>query len=114
MSSRNSPTLLSQPQSSEMSTPEKSQCPDNGMFFNKLAKNYTFQITWLSIGYGINNDIPNAEAYFNLLNYCDKNCEKASNLNYQDNIYLALTTNCSYTLTQLSKHAIILCMLLLF
>lgn len=32
MSSRNSPTMMSQPQSSEMSTPEKSQCPDNGMY----------------------------------------------------------------------------------
>ena len=39
MSSRNSPTMMSQPQSSEMSTtPEKPQCPDNnGMFYQKLG-----------------------------------------------------------------------------
>lgn len=30
LSSRNSPSVMSQPQSSEMSTPEKSQCPENG------------------------------------------------------------------------------------
>lgn len=33
ISNRNSPSVMSRPQSSEMSTPEKSQCPDNGMYF---------------------------------------------------------------------------------
>lgn len=33
ISSRNSPTVMSQPQSSEISTPDKSQCPDNGENF---------------------------------------------------------------------------------
>lgn len=31
ISSRSSPTALSQPHSSEMSTPEKGPCPENGM-----------------------------------------------------------------------------------
>lgn len=29
---RGSPSSLSQPQNSEMSTPEKNQCPDNGKY----------------------------------------------------------------------------------
>lgn len=32
ISSRNSPTVIAQPHSSEMSTPEKSQCPDTGTY----------------------------------------------------------------------------------
>lgn len=39
LSSRNSPSVMSQPQSSEMSTPEKSQCPENGM--NNLPRIYS-------------------------------------------------------------------------
>lgn len=31
ISSRSSPNVMAQAQSSEMSTPEKSQCPENGM-----------------------------------------------------------------------------------
>lgn len=43
LSSRNSPSVMSQPQSSEMSTPEKSQCPENGMKIY-LVYNYVHKV----------------------------------------------------------------------